>query len=244
MGKHLKRLASPRSWKIKRKAGKWVVKPGPGPHRKDESIPLLLLVRDYLHLGNTSNEAKKIINQGKILVDKVVRKDYKFPVGLMDVIEIPEIKQRRIVLLDEKGRLTLKKLLKKNSKYKLCKIVNKTVVKGGHIQLNLHDGRNILIKVSDPTNPVEDIYRTNDTVVINLDKNTISNHLHYREGSIALITGGSHRSKVAKIEEIKKTRSPEPNIVKLKVDDTSFETIEDYVFVIGEEEPFIAEVAK
>jgi small subunit ribosomal protein S4e len=244
MKRHLKRLASPKSWKIKRKVRKWVVKPSPGPHRKDESIPLLLIVRDYFGYAKNSREAKRIINNGKILVDKAVRRDYKFPAGLMDVIEIPEAKERKIVLIDKKGRLTLKKIMKKNTKYKLCKIVNKTVVKGGHIQLNLHDGRNILIRVKDPTNPKEDIYKTNDTVVIDLNKKTIVKHLPYKEGNLALITGGTHISKVARIEEIKKIRSPEPNVVVLSEDGSKFQTIEDYIFVIGEKEPFIPEVAK
>lgn len=38
-------------------------------------------------------------------------------------------------------------------------------------------------------------------------------------------------------------RSPQPNLVKLvDMQNREFETIEDYVFVIGEEEPYMKEV--
>jgi len=49
---------------------------------------------------------------------------------------------------------------------------------------------------------------------------------------------------VAKIEDIKILKSSEPNVVILSLDKEKFQTIEDYVFVIGEKEPCIPEVAK
>lgn len=235
---HLKRLAAPKSWRIGRKEKKFVVKPVPGPHKIEESIPLLLVVRDILGYAKTSREAKKIINEGKIVVDKKIRRDLKFPVGLMDIIEIPTTNERWIVLLDGKGKLTLKNISENSSKYKLCKIVNKTVVKGDSIQLNLHDGRNFLVEKE------KDEYKTKDALLLDLEKNAIKKHLHFREGSFALITGGKHKSEIGRIEEIKKTRSPEPNIVVLSKDNEKFQTVEDYVFVIGEKKIAIPEVAK
>ncbi len=244
MGKHLKRLNAPKSWKIPRKRNVWVVKPRSGPHGLAESLPLLLVVRDYLDLAENAREAKRIINEGNILVDKKVRTDYRFPVGLMDVIEIPEAKMRMIVLLDEKGNLVLKKLSKKNTNTKLCKITGKTVVNGGNVQLNLHDGKNIFVKVKNPKSPKEDVYKTRDTLLIDLKTGKISGHVPYKKGNIALITGGSHRASVAKIDDIRTLNSPQPNVVSLSADRKKFRSIEDYVFVIGEKEPIIPEVAK
>lgn len=244
MGKHLKRLNAPKSWKIPRKRNVWVVKPRPGPHRLMESLPLLLVARDYLGLAETTREAKRIINEGKILVNKEERTDHRFPVGLMDIIEIPEAKERRIVILDKKGNLILKKLSKKNTNAKLCKIKNKTILKGGNVQLNLHDGQNILVKVKNPKSPKEDVYKTRDSLLIDLKTGKISSHMRYKKGSIALVTGGSHRASVAKIDDIKILNSPQPNVVMLSSDKKKFQTIEDYVFVIGEKEPVIPEVAK
>lgn len=244
MGKHLKRLNAPKSWKIPRKENVWVAKPRPGPHGFVESLPLLLVVRDYLGLAENAREAKRIINEGKILVDKKSRTDPRFPVGLMDVIEIPDAKERRIVLSDEKGNLILKKLSKKNTNAKLCKIENKTVLSGGNVQLNLHDGKNILVKVKNPKSPKEDVYRTSDTVLIDLKTGKISSHIPYKKGSVALVTGGAHRASVAKIDDIKTLNSPQSNVVSLIADKKKFQTVDDYVFVIGEKEPVISEVAE
>ncbi len=243
MGKHLKRLSAPKSWKIPRKRNVWVAKPRPGPHTLKDSLPLVLVVRDYLGLADTTREAKRIINEGKILVDKKVRTEHRFPVGLMDIIEIPEAKERRIVLLDEKGNLILKKLSKKNTNTKLCKIKNKITLEGGNIQLNLHDGKNILVKVKNPKAPKEDIYNTKDSLIIDLKTGGISSHIPYKKGSIALVIGGAHMASVAKIDDIKTVASPQPNTVLLSVDKEKFQTTEDYVFVIGEKEPAIPEVA-
>ncbi|MEE8402125.1 MAG: 30S ribosomal protein S4e [Candidatus Hydrothermarchaeaceae archaeon] len=239
MGKHLKRLNAPKSWKIPRKKNVWVAKPRPGPHRLTESLPLLLVLRDYLGLAETTREVKRIINEGNILVDKKVRLDYRFPVGLMDIIEIPDAKERRIVLLDKKGNLILKKLSKKNTNVKLCKIKSKTVLNGGSVQLNLHDGKNILVKSAK-----EDVYKTKDTLVIDLKTGKISSRIPYKKGNIALITGGSHRASVAKIDDITVLNSPQPNVVTLGSGKEKFKTIEDHVFLIGEKEPAIPEVAK
>ncbi len=244
MGKHLKRLNAPKSWKIPRKKNVWVAKPRPGPHALEESLPLLLVVRDYLGLADTKREAKRIINEGKILVDKIVRTDHRFSVGLMDVIEIPEAKERRIVLVDEKGKLILKKLSKKNTGTKLCKIKDKTILPGGNVQLNLHDGKNIIVNVKNPKSPKEDVYKTKDTLIIDLKTGKISSRIPYKKGSIAFVTGGAHRASVAKIDDIKTLASPQPNTVMLSVDKEKFQTIEDYVFVIGEKESMLPEVAK
>lgn len=238
MKRHLKRLAAPRTWRIKRKERKWTVKPSPGPHKAEKSIPLLLVIRDFLGHARTSREAKKIIKEGKVLVDKRIRKDHKFPVGLMDIIEIPAVKERWLVLFDSKGKIKLNKLTLKGAKYKLCRIMNKSLVKGGKVQLNLHDGRNILV------DPKEDGYKTKDTILLDLKKNRIAGHLPFKEGNKALITGGKHISRVAEIKEYKVRRGPEPNKVVLEDDNGVFETIEDYVFVVGDDKLPVKEVAK
>jgi len=238
MSRHIKRLAAPRTWKIKRKESKFVVKPRPGPHSIEESLPLLIIVRDLLGYAKNAREAKKVIKEGKILVDGRVRRDHKFPVGLMDIIEIPSANDYRIVIFDKRGKLVLEKIGKKNAKYKLCKIKDKSFVKGGDLQLHLHDGRNLLIRVKDPCSPREDVYKTKDTIVLNLENNKIKAHFKYDVGSLAYITGGSHVGEVAKIKEIKITRSSMPNVVTLE-NEEEFETIEDYIFVIGEKEPYL-----
>ncbi|AXI25213.1 30S ribosomal protein S4e [Methanofervidicoccus sp. A16] len=236
--KHLKRYPAPAKWKLPRKVKKFVTKPSPGPHSIENSLPLLLIVRDLLGYADNGREAKKIIKMGKILVDGVVRKDHKFPVGLMDILSIPDTGEDFLVLFDKKGRITLKKTDRNDMK--LCKIRNKTVIKGGHIQLNLHDGRNQIVYVSDPTKAEEDVYKTGDTVILSIPEQKLLDHIPFEEGKLAYITGGKHIGDIARIISVEK-RKLHPDIVTLETKDgEEFKTIKDYVFVVGDEEPVLS----
>ncbi len=228
MSRHQKRLSMPKTWDIQRKTHKWAVKASPGPHSGLKSISLLLVIRDVMKLANSSREAKKILHDGNILVDGVVRRDYKFPVGVFDVLTIPKIDLSYRVLLDAKQRLSLRKI--SDPEVKLCKITDKTILKGGNTQLNLHDGSNI---ISD-----EYSYHTFDSVILTLPERKVVKHLTYKPGSLALVIGGAHSGELATIEDIRKTRSAMPNMTSLH-SSYDFETIEDYVFVIGKTAPEI-----
>ncbi len=231
MGKHQKRIAAPRSWRISRKTAYWTVKPRPGPHPADRSIPLLLIVRDILKFADNRREAKRILNEGKIMVDGRVRKDHKFPVGIFDILSIPEIGMHYMVLVDHRGKLSLRSISEGEARGKLCRVENKRMLRGGLIQLNLHDGRNLQME--------EDTgIRTHDSILLDLSTNTILQHFPYRAGNKAMVTWGKHSAQIGEIEEIRVIRSPEPNVVRLKPLDggESFETIEDYLFVVGEKE--------
>jgi len=228
VSRHQKRLSMPKTWDIQRKAHKWAVKASPGPHSGLKSIPLLLVIRDVMKLANSSKEAKKILHDGNILVDGVIRRDYKFPAGVFDVITIPKVDLSYRVFLDAKQRLSLRKI--SDPEVKLCKITDKTIVRGGNTQLNLHDGSNI---VSD-----EFSYHTSDSVILSLPERKVVKHLTYKPGSLALVIGGAHSGELATIEDIRKTRGAMPNMTSLQ-SSYGFETIEDYVFVIGKGTPEI-----
>ena len=233
--RHLKRLAAPRSWKIERKTHTWVVRPMPGGHRLDESIPLLLIVRNVLGYADNYREAKLIITEGKVLVDGKIVREPKRGVGLLDVIEIPITKEHYVVVVNKAGSLVLAAIKTTESKNKLLKIKNKTMVKGGLMQLNLHDGRNIIV---DPKKGQD--YHVLDSIVIELKNNAIKQHIPYEKGVLVFIAKGSHRGETATVKEIKSVRSPMPNVVTLEKDGREFRTIEDYVIVVGKEKPLLS----
>lgn len=227
MGTHQKRVAAPTSWPISRKIQTWVVGANAGPHSKERGIPLLVVVRDILKIANNSREARRIINEGSILVDGVARKDYKYITGLFDIISIPGLNEQYRVLLDSKNRFKLYK--EETDAGKLCRVNNKTIVKKGALQLNLHDGTNMV---------TSDDYKTFDTIILSIPDKKIIKHIEYKPGNLAMIVGGKHSGEVGEIEKIRKVRGSGPNMVVLK-NDRVFETIEDYVFVIGESKPEI-----
>lgn len=231
---HLKRLVSPDHYKIPRKEHKWAVKPSPGPHPKDMCIPLLVLIRDRLKYARNSREGKKIIKSGKILVDGRVRKDYKFPVGLMDVVEIPDTGDVFRIVSMSNGRLEPIKIPEKEKELKLCRIEDKRYVKGGRIQLNLHDGRNILIDQSDVNK-----YKTMDSLLIRIPEQEILESVRFKEGVKILIIGGRHFGEIGTLSEIKIIKGPQPNVIRYELDGRSMETLMEYAFPVGEKEPVL-----
>lgn len=230
MEKHQKRIAAPRSWKIERKTARWAVKPKQGPHPKERSMPLLLIVRDMLKLADNSREAKRILNEGNVLVNGKVRKDRKFPVGVFDIISIPLIKAHYLVLLDKRDKLSLVEINSRSASKKLCRVNGKRMIKDGVIQLNLHDGRNIL-----PGEAGAEI-KTHDSLLLSIPDSKIMKHFAYKEGSNVVVIGGKHSAQTGVIEEIKKVHSPQPNVVRIKSSEgeETFESREDTVFVVGE----------
>jgi len=230
MSKHLKRLNAPRSLRLHRKEHTWTIKSSPGPHSLDKSIPLGLIVREYLNLCDTYKEAKRIIANGEILVDSVKRKNHKFSCGFMDVISIPIMNKDFRVLFDQKGRLILVPISNKDAEWKLCRIEDKTIVKGNKIQLNLHDGRSKIVE--------KDEYKTGDVLKISLKDKKISDVYQFAKGHVSMIIGGSHIGQIADIEDIEIIPSSKPNIARMKGAE-EFSTLKDHVFPIGKNKPAI-----
>ncbi len=230
--KKMKRIAAPKAWKIARKESKWIIKPRPGPHTLETSIPLGVLVRDILGLAKTAREAKVIIKQGKIKVDGKVRKDLKFPVGFMDTISVPGIDKYYRIVYDKLGRLGAIEIDRKEANKKLVRVVNKTAAKGRKIQINLHDGRNILVEKTDA--------KTGDSLLIRVPDQNIEKIIKLEEGSIAYIVGGGHTGEMAKVKEIVPGTITRPPLVKLVSDETEFLTDKQNVFVVGKEKPEVS----
>ncbi|MEM1588859.1 MAG: 30S ribosomal protein S4e [Candidatus Bathyarchaeia archaeon] len=238
----LKRKPAPKIWPIRRKEYVWVVKPTPGPHSLEKCLPLAIVLREVLGFAKTRKEAKIIASQGKVYVDGKVRREDKFPVGLMDVVSFPEIGKHFRVLPSRKG-LILHPIAKEEASFKLCRIENKATVKNGHVQLNLHDGSNALIKVADPKNPLEDVYSTFDTVQLSLPNRQIIRHIKMKEKDYALITGGKNMGKYGRIVEIEEAKGKKRKDAIVTIEDEKgnrYQTILDFVFVIGEERPLIS----
>ena len=229
--KHLKRYKAPKSWLIYPKEDTWTVKPSAGSHSIEDSIPLTLVIRDILKLADNSREAKRIINSGNVLVDGKVVKDYKFPVGFMDIVDIPKTGESYRVLLDRKSRLQLD-LIEDNT-LKLSKIVNKSTIKGGKTQLNFHDGKNLIVD--------EDVYSVGDVISLKVPENEINEIYPLKEGAIVLVTGGKHTGELGTVSEIIENKSSNPNTIIIENSaKEEFLTLKDYAFVIGEDSSVIS----
>ncbi len=234
--KTLKRFNTPKYMQLKRKQGTFFVNPSPGPHTKRFSLTLLHIVRDHLKIVDNYREAKKLIGLGYFKVDGRTIKDIAFPLGLMDVLSIEKINAHYRILPDPHHGLILHEIPVEESNFKLCRIDEKTTIKGGHIQLNLHDGRNILVTVKDPKNPKEDIYKRMDVLKISLPEQEILKVYRFKEGNLAIIMSGKNIGQVGKIVNILKRFGPKASTVSIEHDSDHTETLYDYTFIIGEEQ--------
>ena len=223
MGTTLKRYLIPKYWKVPRKANVFVVKPLPGPHKLSECIPLQVVLRDVLGLAQTAKEVKQVLNAKKVLVDKKVRKEPKHPVGLMDVIEIPSAKKFYRIISDKHG-LSVESIKETEADKKLCKIVGKTTIKKGLTQLNLHDGRNMILK--------KDSYSVGDSLVIQIPDQKILKHFKFQKGEPATIISGKNKGMSGKVQDINKRKSMlDKSTVKIKAGEKVIETLLNYAMV-------------
>ena len=236
----LKRKPAPAFWPIHRKELPWIVKPSPGSHSLKKCLPLTMVLRDILGVAQTRKEAKLILDQGKVLLDGKICKQDDIPVGLMDVISIPDMDKYYRVMPSHKG-LILNPISKEESKIKLFRVENKTTVHNG-IQIALHDGSNIIVKVADSKNPHEVTYETFDVIKVAYPEKQVVQTLKTKEGNIAVITGGKNIGKQGKIVEIEKTEAKKRHQALVLIEDskgTRYQTILDFVFSIGETEQLV-----
>jgi small subunit ribosomal protein S4e len=217
MKNHLKRIATPRTWIIDRKANTFIQRPKPGAHPLDMGMSLGVMLRDKIQIGSTLAEVKKILNTKEILIDGKRRKSPRFIVGLFDVITLPMQNYR--VVLDNKGRIVVKKIDQKEAAVKPCKVVGKTMISGGKIQLNLHDGKNIL-----STEKV----KVGDSLLIHLPDLKIEKVMPLEKGSTIFLTKGKHAGISGALKEIKDEE------VTFTSDKQEIETAKEYIFVVGE----------
>lgn len=229
--KQMKPHVMSRAVRLPRKSHPWVSKPHPGPHPIQQSIPLRLVVRDYISLARISREADRIISGGNVRIDGKVRRDPRFAVGFMDVVHLPAVNLSYRVLLDYRGRLTVGEIPREESSVKLCKVKRKQVLRGKKVQLTLHDGKNVVGDLGG--------FKPGDVAKLALPDSKVIDRLPMKNGALAFITGGKNTSKVGKIEEIKIMRGSPPNTVLLKSQEKIFEAPQDYVFVVGVEKPEI-----
>lgn len=230
---HLKRLPAPKHYPIRRKEKKFTIAARPGPHAAGESMALGVVLRDALGAARTGAEVKKILASGGVLVDGKKCRDAKRAVGLMDAIELPAAKKAYRAVPKE-GELTVNEIPLKNAKFKLCQVRVKKHMKGGGIQLGMHDGRAITVKAKD-----KDKYHTGDTLKIELPGQRIVKTIKMKEGNIAIITKGKHAGVHGRIAKVVILRKMKANRIRLETKDREVKTLKDYAFVIGEKKPEI-----
>lgn len=241
----MKRSKAPKRWRLPRKKHKWTINPHPGPHNK-EAIPLAFVLRDYLTYAHTLREAKRILNERKVKINGRVRTDFKFPTGIMDVVEISSTGEFYRVLPNRKGNLILHPVTDEEKHLRPLKITGKYVVKGGKTQLRVHDGTTFLLETgiqkeneedSEPGKKKKKMKKTDysplGTLVYDFESDSIADYFPFTKGNIAMVTAGRNVSRTGRIASIK------GNMVEIEGEEI-FRTLKENVLVIGRKESVIS----
>ncbi len=227
---HLKRLSAPSFWKVAKKASKWVVTPRAGPHPKANSIPMSIALTSILKVAETTSEAKKIIRRGEVFVDGVRRKEYSHPLGLFDVFSLPAMKKNYRIVPGRKG-LEVVEIGDGDAKMKLCKIIGKTINRKGKTQLNLHDGRNVLVENGN--------YSMGDSLLVELPKVKIVKHVPLKSGNIGVVLKGAAAGKIATVNDISKGGRKEGLKIVCSIGEQIKTLTKDNIFIVGENSPLV-----
>ncbi len=219
---HTKRIAIPKVIPLSdKKKTKFMMTTAPGPHPKQKAIPLGVLIRDILRITGTAAETRKVLNSKQVLVDGKTRRDERLPVGLMDAVSFLKADKAYRLVVNRKAQLV--PVEAKNATSKIAKIIRKHTVKGGKINITLHDGRNLL---------ADNNLRVGDSIVISLPEQKLGKVLKLQEGAKCLITDGKHAGTIATLDRIIEREGDWPE-AKLKGEE-EFITLAKYLFVIDD----------
>ncbi len=230
---HLSRLSAPKSWPVKRKGIKWIAKPKPGVYSLEFSLPISVVLRDLLHISNTTRETRFMLNSKEILVNNRVITEVNFAVGLFDVISIPKLKKHYRILMSRNNKFVVVEIPEKESTTLLLRIDNKTKIKKGKIQLNLMNGWNLIADKKS--------YKTKDVLVFDSKTNKIKDVLVAKKGVIVYFFKGKHSGKIAKLDAIRETGILRKNKIARAINDKGevWETSINNMIVVGKTSPLI-----
>ncbi|MAG38426.1 hypothetical protein CMI45_03520 [Candidatus Pacearchaeota archaeon] len=184
---YLKRSNSTTRIPIQRKGTKYVVLPS---SHKSNSVPVLMAIRDMLKLAKTLKEVKTMINSKLLKINGKPVKSHKESIKLFNIFEAD---QPYILKILPTKRFTFEPTKSTNSR--LCKIINKKLLKNNTVQINLHDGSNIISSSKDKIS-------VNDSLNLSFD-NKILSHLPLEVGKNVFIISGKYTGQEGKVSEIK-----------------------------------------
>ena len=205
---HLLRKASSTKLPIKRKGTKYIAR---ASSHLDNSVPVVIAVRDMLKLAKTASDVKRMVHNKMLKINGRPVKDIKESIRIFNLFEADKI---YILTLLPTRKFVLEEAKRED---RLCRVIGKTILKKGTIQLNLHDGSNAM---SDK----ESIF-VGDSVSI--DKTgKITSHLPLEKGAHVFIIAGSHLGSSAVIQSI------ENNNVNVKIKGGEVKLTKDLLFVV------------
>ncbi len=180
---HQTRQETTKRLPIKRKGTKYIARPFSDI---SDSVSVVMAVRDMLGLAKNSKEVDKMIAQ-KIL--KINGKEVKDRHESIKLFNIFEAGKSYVLKLSETRKFYFEET---KDKERLCKIVGKKLLGKNKIQLNLHDGSNILGDAK---------MKIGDSLYLDFS-NKIKKHVALEKGKEVFITAGRYEGQSGKVESV------------------------------------------
>jgi len=213
---HLKRQSSPKNWPVERKGTTYIVRSN---FSFREGVPVLIVLRDMLKLAQNRSEVKRIIHSKQVLVNEKKVTDEKNNVLFLDTLNILPLKKCYRMEFSENGKFYLKEIKESEANKKITKIVNKSMLKGKKVQLNLSDGRNFLSDIK---------CNINDSVEINLKEGKIEKCLQLKEKAKIVVFAGKHIGNAGEIIKL----DLEEKTAKVKIDEKEINILINQLMVV------------
>lgn len=143
-------------------------------------------------------ESMKIVRdrEGMIKIDGKVRRNPRFPLGIMDVVSIEKTGENFRMLVDTKGRFIPHRVDAKEATFKLAKVLQKKIGTSKVPYIVTHDGRTIRF-------PHPDVC-INDSIKINLTSGAIEGIVKFNNGATVMITGGNNIGRIGHLQSLEK----------------------------------------
>jgi len=211
----------------------FLVKTAPGTKAEKKSVSMAVVLRNILKVANDLREVKTVLQTKTVLVNGVRIKDYKFPVGLFDVIDIEDTKRKYTFVPHKNKKMDIIEIDYKKPDLRLSKIVGKKTAKGGKKLLFLDNGYNINID--------KDKYKVNDVVTYDFKAKKIKDHYEFSEGVRVIFIEGTHIGNVGNVKSIVLGDEVKKGEIVVKTKKKEVRSLLDYVFLLPDDFDYLVQ---
>ena len=181
---HQTRQEAPKMLPIPRKGTKYVVRPLSNTRN---SVSVVMATRDILRLAKTTREVKAMIHHKMLKLNGRVVHDVRESIKLFNIFEAG--KSYRLSILPTK-KFVLEETKEKDSR--ICKVISRKLISQGKIQINMHDGSNLITK---------DKINVGDTVYLDFS-GKVKKHISLEKGRDVFVFSGKYSGCKGKILEV------------------------------------------
>ncbi len=220
--RHMNRFAASNYLKVERKLSKYIAKPNAGRFTSKNTIALVTLLKEKMHVAADTREARLLLKKGNVRINGKAVRDERYPVGFGDVVSFSDGESYRIDVAKH-GYISPVESDAKAGNARLLKVIGKYVGSGNRMMIRLYDGTTISGK--------NDIM-VNDSVSV--QDGAVKSVVKFSKGAKCYVIKGKHASESGVIKAVTEgtaTRSP---TVEIDSGKGTFQTLLENIMVTGE----------